>query len=74
MRSPLLILNIRKIWAIKPLLAIVTFATLLLFGCATGDFAKPNQDDTMTRNGFESVWAASVSGLAVRSARRQRLT
>jgi len=39
MRSPLLFLNIRKIWAIEPLLfAIVTFATLLFSGCANGDF------------------------------------
>jgi hypothetical protein len=39
MRSPLLFLNIRKIWAIEPLLfAIVTFATLLFSGCTNGDF------------------------------------
>jgi len=57
MRSPLLFLNIRKLLAIKPLLlAIVTFATLLLFGWATGDFVKPNQyDGEQTRNGFGSV-------------------
>jgi hypothetical protein len=39
MRSRLLFLNIRKIWAIEPLLfAIVTFVTLLFSGCANGDF------------------------------------
>jgi hypothetical protein len=57
MRSQLLFLNIRRIWAIKPLLlAIVTFGTLLLFGCATGDYVKPRQyDEEQTRNGFGSV-------------------
>ncbi len=64
MRSPLLFLNIRKIWAIEPLLfAIVTFATLLFSGCTNGAFiytvppqntlAKPNARD---QGGVPQSW------------------
>jgi hypothetical protein len=54
MRLPLLFLNTRKIWAIGPLLlATVPFATLLLLGCATGDFVKPSQSQGMGLDGYQ---------------------